>query len=119
MNAKTGGAIINFGYGERTPLHFAVQYNSKEMFKLLLLKGADINEVDITYFNLLMSFLIKLILHKERIFNNNNETLLHYAAYYNCIELGKILISKGTNINAKDIIYLNIKILFLIKLILK
>ena len=35
----------------------------------------------------------------------------------NAKEIGELLISKGADINAKDIIYLNIIILFLIKLI--
>ena len=42
-------------------------------------------------------------------------SLLHYAAKKNSKEIGEVLISKGADINAKDIIYLNIKILFLIK----
>ena len=44
-----------------------------------------------------------------------NKTPLHYAAFKNSKEIGKVLISKGADINAKDIIYLNIIILFLIK----
>ena len=40
-------------------------------------------------------------------------TLLHYAAYYDLKEIGEILISKGADIEAKDIIYdLNFLILF-------
>ena len=42
---------------------------------------------------------------------------LHYAAVKNYKEIGEILISKGADINAKDIIYQNMKILFLIKII--
>ena len=37
---------------------------------------------------------------------------LHYAAKYNSKEIGELLISKGADINAKDIIYLNLIILF-------
>ena len=44
-------------------------------------------------------------------------TPLHYAAINNSKKIGEILISKGADINAKDINYQNIKILFLIKLI--
>ena len=41
----------------------------------------------------------------------------HFVAEKNSKEIGEILISKGANINAKAIIYQNIKILFLIKII--
>ena len=43
--------------------------------------------------------------------------MLHYAAIGTSLWIGEILISKGANIKAKDIIYPNIKILFLIKII--
>ena len=46
-----------------------------------------------------------------------NYTPLHKAAENNSKEIGELLISKGAYINAKDIIYLNIIILFLIKMI--
>ena len=46
-----------------------------------------------------------------------NKTPLHYAAKNNSKEIGELLISKGADIKAKDIIYLNIIILFLIKII--
>ena len=43
-----------------------------------------------------------------------NQTPLHFAAIYNSKAIGKILISKGANINETDIIYLNIGIFFII-----
>ena len=46
-----------------------------------------------------------------------NRTPLHIAAENNSKEMGELLISKGADINAIDIIYLNIIILFLIKII--
>ena len=45
---------------------------------------------------------------KERNLNQNNETPLHYSAKYDSNKIGEILISKGADINAKDIIYQNI-----------
>ena len=45
---------------------------------------------------------------KERNLNKNNYTPLHIAAYWNSNKIGEILISKGADINAKDIIYQNI-----------
>ena len=50
-------------------------------------------------------------------YNQKNKTPLHYAAEKNSKEIGELLISKGANMNEKDINYLNIKILFLINLI--
>ena len=47
--------------------------------------------------------------------NHMNKTPLHYAAGNNSKEIGELLISKGADINAKDIIYQIIIILFLIK----
>ena len=38
--------------------------------------------------------------------------MLHYAAMGNSLWIGELLISKGADINAKDIIYLNIKKFF-------
>ena len=43
--------------------------------------------------------------------------MLHYAAMGNSLWIGELLISKGADINAKDINYQNIKILFLIRII--
>ena len=42
---------------------------------------------------------------QERNLNLNNRTPLHYAAYNDSIKIGELLISKGADINAKDIIY--------------
>ena len=46
-----------------------------------------------------------------------NDTPLHYASKNNLKEMIELLISKGADINVKDIIYLNSIILFLIKVI--
>ena len=43
--------------------------------------------------------------------------MLHYAAMGNSLWIGEVLISKGADINKKNIIYLIIIILFLIKII--
>ena len=42
---------------------------------------------------------------KERNLNKNNETPLHIAAEKDLIKIGELLISKGADIHAKDIIY--------------
>ena len=42
---------------------------------------------------------------KERNLNKNNQTPLNYAAGFDSIKIGELLISKGADINTKDIIY--------------
>ena len=42
---------------------------------------------------------------KERNLNKNNETPLHIAARGDSVRMGELLISKGADINAKDIIH--------------
>ena len=42
---------------------------------------------------------------KEKNLNKNNMTPLHLAALNDSIKIGELLISKGADINAKDIIY--------------
>ena len=46
---------------------------------------------------------------KERNLNNNNWTPLHNAAEKDSNKIGELLISKGVDINAKNIIYQIIK----------
>ena len=72
------------------------------MLNLLISMGADINA------------------KTQREFRSNDtggRTPIQIAVKKNSKEIGEILISKGANINAKDIIYLNIKLLFCIKII--
>ena len=42
---------------------------------------------------------------KEKNLNKNNKTPLHYTAKKDSIKIEELLISKGADINAKDIIY--------------
>ena len=69
-------------------------YENFEIFDLLILEG-----------------IINMVQNKKGL------TPLHYAAKKKSKEMLELLISKGANINAKTIIYLNIQILFLIKII--
>ena len=46
---------------------------------------------------------------KEKHLNDSNRTPLHIASIKDSVRMGELLISKGANINAKDIIYQNIK----------
>ena len=54
------------------------------------------------------SFLIIMKQIKERNLNLNNQTPLHIAIDNKSEKIGEILLSKGADINAKDIIYQNI-----------
>ena len=93
----------------KTALNMAVRNNSVKMVELLISKGADINAKDIIYLNILILFFIKIIWNKLRKLKKKNRTPLHVAAYSNSSKIIEILISKGADINAKDIIYQNIK----------
>ena len=42
---------------------------------------------------------------QERNLNQNNKTPLHFATETDSIKMGEFLISKGADMNAKDIIY--------------
>ena len=42
---------------------------------------------------------------KEKNWNLNNRTPLHYAADNDFIQIGEFLISKGADVNAKDVLY--------------
>ena len=42
----------------------------------------------------------------SRLLNEQETTPLNRAAYKNAIEIGELLISKGADINTKDIIYI-------------
>ena len=46
---------------------------------------------------------------KERLLNLHNKTPLHIALENKSDKIGELLISAGADINAKDIIYQNIK----------
>ena len=49
---------------KKTPLHCAVEKNSKEIVELLITKGADINVNDIIYQIIVSLFLIKRIFNR-------------------------------------------------------
>ena len=44
-----------------TPLHYAAQLNRKEIGEILILKGADLNAIDIIYSTIIISFYLKII----------------------------------------------------------
>ena len=60
---------------------------------------------------------MKIIKNKWKQLNNKNKTPLHYASEQNSKEIGKILISKGADINATDSISFHIIIIFLMNIV--
>ena len=88
----------------KNPLYSAVENNSKDIFEILLLKGANISGKDTLYQIILLLFFINIISNLERRLNIMNSTLLHFAAEKNSKDIGELLISKGADINAIDIL---------------
>ena len=87
-----------------TPILYTMENAQlNEIFDLLLSKGADINEKDIHNSKMMKLFFIMIIFNKRRRLHKKNKTALHYAAQNNAKEIGEILISKGVDVNAKDI----------------
>ena len=58
-----------------------------------------------------------MIKHLKMELKTKNKAPLHYAVQNDSKDIMEILLSKGADINAKDIIYINIIKLFLIKII--
>ena len=48
-------------YDFKAPIHYAAEFNSKEVGELLIAKGVDVNIIDIIYHNIIILFLIKII----------------------------------------------------------
>ena len=88
----------------QTPLHIAAKYDSTHIGKLLISAGANINAKDIIYQIIVKIFLIMNIHLKERCLNKKNQTPLHISTMNKSDKIGEILISKGADLNAKDII---------------
>ena len=106
---------------EENLLNSSNQYNCEDyIYKILLKTGQYIHAKDIIYLNVGLFLFNNLYINKSRQLYFINQTPLHIVATtknLNLKEIGEILISKGADINAIDIIYLNIGILFLIKII--
>ena len=84
-------------------------YDSIKIGELLISKGANIDAQNIIYQIIKKSFLIILITIKGRNLFKKNWTALHYATINDLNKMGELLISKETDINAKDSIYQIIK----------
>ena len=87
------------------------------MLELLLFKGVNINSKDFWYLRMIILYFINIIDKKERKRKWKNKTPLHYAAQNNSKEIAEFLILKGADINAKNILYQNLNLLFWYKVI--
>ena len=62
--------------------------------------------------NILLLFSMKRILNRERKYHHKNEMPIHYTIDNNSRDMLELLISKGADINAKDIVYHIINVIF-------
>ena len=85
----------------------AAEKNAVEMGILLISKGADINAKMIDYLNMILKFSINGLQKKVWQLNKKNWVPLHRAVQYQSKEMVELLLSKGANIDAREIIYLN------------
>ena len=71
----------------------------------------------IDYLNMILKFSINGLQNKVRQLNKKNWVPLHRAVQYKSKEMVELLISKGADIDAREIICPNLITLFLIKII--
>ena len=101
-------AILIFSQKDRkTPLHYAARNGFKEIVKILLERGANIEAEDQVYSQttkneilFLFIYLIILIFSKKY-----QQTPLHDAAWNGYEEIAEILLERGANVEALDQVY--------------
>ncbi|KAH9498594.1 hypothetical protein Btru_007700 [Bulinus truncatus] len=105
------GADVNRRHGTLLPLHCACMSFESEVVRLLLLKGARINEVDgykrtaLHYAAERDETVVHILLENGAEINKgdgNQDTPLHWAAYKNNVGCVKLLLQRGANVNAID-----------------
>ena len=79
----------------KTSLHYAANYNKKEILEILISKGADVNAKDILYMKITISLIFNMIKMELWIIMKENKTPLDYVTYENSEAIKKYLISKG------------------------
>ena len=72
--------LIKLVTGGRTPLHWAASYNSLDVARLLIDRGAEVDARD-----------------------EDGRTPLHYAARPSCLDVARLLIEHGANTDGIDL----------------
>jgi serine/threonine-protein phosphatase 6 regulatory ankyrin repeat subunit B len=111
MLEKNKAVAGETGRSQKTPLHYAIEYNQQPIIKLLIDYGADINARDIDGYTPLMyaaqtNDLVtgKLLLEKGADVNNaglGGYTAIMLAAGENYVDFMKLLVAHGADINAR------------------
>ncbi|XP_013070616.2 ankyrin repeat and SOCS box protein 8-like [Biomphalaria glabrata] len=105
------GADVNRRHGTLLPLHCACMSVESDAVKLLLCKGARINEVDgygrtaLHYAAERDETVVNILLENGADINKgdgNQDTALHWAAYKNNVACVKVLLQNGADVNAVD-----------------
>ncbi|XP_021354123.1 ankyrin repeat and SOCS box protein 8-like isoform X1 [Mizuhopecten yessoensis] len=105
------GADVNRLHGTLLPLHCACMVTDMDTLKLLLEKGARVNDVDgyeraaLHYAAERDALSVEILLQNGADLNardGNLDTPLHWAAFKNNIECVKLLLQKGAYVDAQD-----------------
>ncbi|CAL1548080.1 unnamed protein product [Lymnaea stagnalis] len=105
------GADVNRRHGTLLPLHCACMVGDAEILRLLLLKGARVNEVDgyertaLHYASERDEICVRILLQHGAEINKgdgNKDTALHWASYKNNVGCAQLLLQRGADVNAVD-----------------
>uniref|UniRef100_A0A0B6Z561 SOCS box domain-containing protein n=1 Tax=Arion vulgaris TaxID=1028688 RepID=A0A0B6Z561_9EUPU len=105
------GADVNHRHGTLLPLHCACMVGDSDILRLLLKKGARVDEIDgyertaLHYAAERDETCVRILLQNGAHINQgdgNQDTPLHWASYKNNIECVKLLLQNGANVNAVD-----------------
>ena len=86
------------------------QYNNN-IYEILLKTGRYFDAKDIQFLNIIIFLFIMIIKNPKGRQKKKQKTPLHYAAEKNSVEIGKLLILKGADINEIDTDFYKIRTL--------